>query len=87
MPEISRFYGIKIRMFYDEMHGPHFHARYGGRNAQISILTLTVLRGSLQPHAERLVLEWAEQNRSGLLANWERARKGETLEWIPGLDE
>ncbi|MCL0061309.1 DUF4160 domain-containing protein [Thermodesulfovibrionales bacterium] len=26
MPEISRFFGIIIRMFYDEHNPPHFHA-------------------------------------------------------------
>jgi hypothetical protein len=87
MPEVSRFYGIKIRMFFDEKHGPHFHARYGENMAQVSILTLAVLRGKLAPNAERLVLQWAHQYQRELLENWERARRGQALVWIPGLDE
>lgn len=87
MPEISRFYGIKIRMFYDEKHGPHFHARYNENIAQISIVTLAVLRGKLAPNAERLVLKWASERQRELFENWERARRGQPLVWIPGLDE
>lgn len=67
MPEVSRFYGIKIRMFFDEQYGPHFHARYGGSIAQVSIVTLTILRGKLAPNAERLVLQWAQQNQRDCL--------------------
>lgn len=74
-------------MFFDERHGPHFHARYGGKIAQVSIVTFTVLRGKLAPNAERLVLDWARLHQRELLENWERARHGQDLNWIPGLDE
>jgi hypothetical protein len=45
IPEISRFYGIVIRMFYDEHEQPHFHATYQGEVVQIGIDPLTVMRG------------------------------------------
>lgn len=45
MPEICRFYGIVIAMFYDEHNPPHFHARYGGHTVAIDIRTLSVLEG------------------------------------------
>ena len=59
MPEISRFFGIIIAMFFDDHNPPHFHARYGNDNAVIKITDLTVLEGYLQPRALGLVMEWA----------------------------
>lgn len=53
MPEICRFYGIVIRMFYDDHSPPHFHAEYGGRRAEVSIDTLRVMKGRLTPRAAR----------------------------------
>jgi hypothetical protein len=47
MPEISRFYGIIIRMFYDDHNPPHFHAFYGDHEAWISINTLAIFHGNL----------------------------------------
>ena len=71
MPEISRFFGIIIAMFYDEHNPPHFHARYGGEKAFIEIESLRVLEGWLPPRALGLVIEWAIQHQEELLANWE----------------
>ena len=47
MPEISRFFGIIIAMFYDEYNPPHFHARYGDAQAAIELASLRVLEGRL----------------------------------------
>ena len=44
MPEISRFFGIVIRMFYDDHAPPHFHASYVEHEVLITIETLAVLR-------------------------------------------
>ena len=49
MPEISRFFGIIILMYYRDHPPPHFHVRYGEQKAIISIETLTLLRGALSP--------------------------------------
>ena len=49
MPEISRFFGIIIAMFYDEHNPPHFHVRYNEHKAEIGIQTLALLAGRL-PH-------------------------------------
>jgi hypothetical protein len=57
MPEISRFFGIIIVMFYDEHNPPHFHARYGSDQAAIEIETLRVLEGHLAPRVLGLVIE------------------------------
>jgi phosphomannomutase len=74
MPEISRFYGIVIAMFYSEHNPPHFHARYGKHKVAVEIRTLRVLEGTLPPRAMGLVMEWASQHQDELLANWEEAR-------------
>ena len=75
MPEISRFYGIVIRMFYDDHSPPHFHAEYGGRKAEVSIDTLRVTKGWLTPRAERMVTEWAKQHHRELQDSWQRAER------------
>ncbi len=75
MPEISRFFGIVIAIFYNDHTPPHFHARYGGERAILSIETLGVLEGSLPPRALGLVTEWAAMHRDELTANWGRARE------------
>ena len=71
MPEISRFFGIIIAMFFDEHNPPHFHARYGGDKASIEIDSLRVLEGALPPRVLGLVVEWASQHIEELSANWE----------------
>jgi len=50
MPEISRFYGIVILMYYDEHVPPHFHARYGEFQAVVGIEPLAILRGGISHH-------------------------------------
>ena len=77
MPEISRFFGIVIRMFYAEHGVPHFHARYGRDLVSVRIDGLTILSGSLPPRALGMVLEWAALHRGELLENWERLRRAE----------
>ena len=67
MPEISRFYGIIIAMFYSEHNPPHFHARYGGEKVAIDIRTLQVLEGRIAPRALGLVVEWASQHQDELM--------------------
>ncbi len=79
MPEISRFYGIVIAMFYDEHNPPHFHARYGGQKVAIRIEDFKLLEGNLTPRALGLVMEWAAMHKDELIKNWERAMKKETL--------
>ena len=59
MPEISRFFGMVIAMYYNDHAPPHFHVRYSKQKAIVGIDPLVVLAGRLTPRAERLVLEWA----------------------------
>jgi hypothetical protein len=79
MPEISRFYGIVIRMFAEPAerhHRPHFHAIYQGTAAAFAIDTLAILGGELPVPQRRLVEAWAELHRSELLADWDLLRSG-----------
>jgi Domain of unknown function (DUF4160) len=88
MPRISEFYGIVVRMYYDEAHHrgrPHFHADYAGRAATVEIATGRVLAGSLPPAQRRLVRRWAAAHRRELEANWQRAREEQPLESIAPL--
>ena len=59
MPEVSRFYGIVIRMYFGDHNPLHFHAAYSGNEALININTLAVIAGRLPPRAMGLVAEWA----------------------------
>ena len=86
MPEISRFYGMVVTMFYNDHPPPHFHVRYGSARALIAIQTGALLEGELPARALGLVVEWALRNRAQLLANWEAARKGEPLSPVAPLE-
>lgn len=74
MPEISRFLGIIIRMFFNEHNPPHFHAYYNEFQAEIDINTLEFLAGDLPKRVRNLVVEWALEHRSELLLDWELMR-------------
>jgi len=86
MPEISRFFGIIIALYYNDHAPPHFHARYGDAKVEIAIETLSVLAGKLPPRAMGLVIEWASRHQAELLADWELARRQETLNRIEPLE-
>jgi hypothetical protein len=83
MPQISRFFGIVISMFYDEHLPPHFHANYGEFNAEISIGDLNIIEGKLPARVLGLVIEWASLHQDELLENW---RKVESLEKLQKID-
>ncbi len=86
MPEITRFYGFVIRMYYDEHPPPHFHVSYQDADATIRIDTLDLLRGTLPRRAMLLVAEWALAHREELRQNWVRLESGEPLVPIAPLE-
>jgi hypothetical protein len=86
MPEISRFFGIVIKMFFDDHNPPHFHAEYGDDLALIDIRSLAVFSGRLSPRVTGLVIEWATLHQRELLADWERAQTHEELQKIAPLE-
>lgn len=85
MPEISRFFGIVIRMFWDDHNPPHFHAFYGSEEALIDIATLSVFAGHLSPRALGLVIEWATLHQQELLEDWSNAQRQQPLVGIEPL--
>jgi len=86
LPEVSRFYGVVIRMFFREHGPPHFHAEYSGQQAVVGIDSLTVLRGRLPPRALGIVKEWASLHQTELRAAWDRARRQEAPGKIDPLE-
>jgi Domain of unknown function (DUF4160) len=86
MPEISRFFGIIITLYYNDHPPPHFHVRYGQQKAIVSIRTLALLEGKLSSRVLGLVQEWAADHQAELMADWELARQNEPLESIEPLE-
>jgi hypothetical protein len=85
MPEISRFFGIIIRMFYDEHNPPHFHAEYSGNKAVFDFEG-NIIKGNLSSRtATKLVREWIDFHVSELEENWKLARQSMELKKIEPL--
>ncbi len=85
MPEICRFFGIVVAMYYNEHQPPHFHAKYGEFRASFSIKDLEIIEGNMPKRVISLILEWAFENRQDLLEDWELARCSEQLKKIKPL--
>ncbi|HBR51614.1 MAG TPA: transcriptional regulator [Nitrospira sp.] len=86
MPEISRFLGIIVTMYFNEHNPPHFHARYGDHKAEITIETLSIIAGRLPPRVLGLVMEWGALHRQELMEDWELARQQIELKRIAPLE-
>lgn len=73
MPILSQFYGIIIRMYFQQLehNPPHFHAVYDGNTAEFDIRTGEKLDGELPPKATAMVLEWLDLHRDELLKIWD----------------
>jgi Domain of unknown function (DUF4160) len=79
VPEISRFSGVVIAMYYRDHDPPHFHAYHGGQDAAIGIVGGKVLWGRLPGRILKLVQEWRDSHVAELMENWDRARAGQPL--------
>ena len=71
MPELSRFLGISILMYFDDHNPPHFHVKYNEFRAIISINELRIIDGHLPARILGLVVEWAELHKDELMRDWE----------------
>ncbi|MDX1919968.1 MAG: DUF4160 domain-containing protein [Candidatus Caenarcaniphilales bacterium] len=71
MPEITRFYGIVIKLFFGDHSPPHFHAVYGEFNGVFDVKTLEMTEGDLPQRAKELVLEWGKIYQNELLDMWD----------------
>jgi Domain of unknown function (DUF4160) len=77
MPEISRFFGISIRMYFDD---------HAGREAEIGIEPISILEGALPSRAASMVFEWAALHQQDLLLNWRRLHEAQPAEKIRPLE-
>lgn len=85
MPQISVFFGIIIRMYYDEHNPPHLHAEFQGNKAVLDFLG-NVTKGDLRSRtALRLVRDWIDLHVVELNEDWELARAGRALKDIKPL--
>ena len=85
MPEVSRFFGIIIRMFYDEHNPPHFHAEYSGNKAVFDF-DGNVLKGNLCSRtATKLVRECVDLHERDLVEEWRLARESQEIKKIKPL--
>jgi hypothetical protein len=86
MPELSRFFGIVIRMYFDDHDPPHFHAFYSGSEIQVGINPIVILHGHLARRAESMVFEWAALHQHELMDNWYRLHTARPAEPIVPLE-
>ena len=84
MPEISRFYGIIVQIFFKDHDPPHFHIEYGEFKAVIN-LNNEIVKGFMPKRALNLVFEWMDIHKNELIENWELAQKGKPLNKIEPL--
>ncbi len=85
VPEISRFYGITIRMFHRDHLPPHLHAQLGDDEIKIELETLST-QGWFPTAALRRTSEWIELHRTELFNCWKLARDGKAIPRVPPLE-
>lgn len=83
---ISSFFGIYVRMYFDDHAPPHIHAEYQGHEALIAIADGTLLDGGLPKRAHALVQQWCLEHADTLARNWRQAQALQPLSRIPGAD-
>jgi hypothetical protein len=86
MPTIAEFYGIIIRMFYNDHAPAHFHALYAEHEIVVGISPITVIAGNAPARVRSMVVEWAALHQQELLADWQRCRTGQVPLRIAPLD-
>jgi hypothetical protein len=85
MPEISRFLGIVISIYYNEHNPPHFHAEYGEYQITVEIES-GIVNGKFPRRALNAVLEWYVLHKEELMQDWELSLKGKPLNKIKPLE-
>ena len=86
MPIVSMFFGIVVRMYYDDHNPPHIHVEYQGNKAVLDFQG-NVLRGELGSRtAVKLVREWIDLHTAELADDWDAARQGQSIKKIDPLD-
>ncbi len=86
MPEISRFFGMVVTMFFNDHDPPHFHVRHGSRKGRFGINEINMIEGDLGPRAHNLILDLARLHQDELRKEWENARSQRPLFPIDPLE-
>jgi len=86
MPEISRFFGIVVRMYYDEHNPPHLHAEYSGNKAIFDFQGNVIKGNLLSKTATKLMREWIDIYENELMEDWKLARANKKIKKINPLD-
>lgn len=86
MPQISRFFGIIISMYFGDHNPPHFHAKYGNYEVLISLDDFSVIEGSIPQRALSMVIEWAALHKRELESNWQLVTQHKLPEKIEPLN-
>lgn len=86
MPIISTFFGIIIKIHYQDHNPPHFHAEYQGQQAIFAIKNARIIEGDFPKKLIPVIKEWTLEHKIELLDDWERAQKNEPLLKISGAD-
>lgn len=74
MPEISRFYGIIIRIFYNDHNPPHFHAEYQDFEVLVSVQPIRIIDGDAPARVKSMIIEWAGLHQLELIQAWRDAQ-------------
>lgn len=85
MPAISIFFGIIIKMFYNEHEPVHFHAEHQGQRGKFDLTGRMVVGNIASKTALRLIRQWAKEHEAEIRANWRRMKAGKPLEMIEPL--
>ena len=85
MPIVSSFFGIVIRMYYDEHNPPHLHAEYQESKALLDFRGNIIKGDLLSRTALRLLRDWIDLHVDELFENWELARAGKDIKKIAPL--
>jgi hypothetical protein len=85
MPELSRFLGIVILMYFNDHNPPHFHVEYSEYEASITIIELSILEGDLPSRILGYVVEWASMHKQELMNNWNMIQSAGKYLKIPPL--
>ena len=85
MPEICRFFGIVVKMYYDDHTPPHFHVYYQNFKATFSIHTGQMIDGNFPPKQSVFVTAWTLLHEKELMANWKALVSGKEAEKVNPL--
>lgn len=86
MPTISIYFGCVVQMYWRDHEPAHIHVWYQGREALVAIDSGKVIAGALPKAALKIIQDWVRSRKPELLENWEKGRRHEPFNAVPGAD-